>query len=281
MEEKYLLYQDKKIFYRTTGKGKTVMLLHGFAEDGEIWHKQIEALENNFHLIIPDIPGSGKSDFIKDATIKTYAEIIKEIINTEALKASPQPCWEGGLEGAGGGSVSLIGHSMGGYITLSFAEKYPQYLNSFGLFHSTAFADSEEKKQVRTKAIDFIKENKAYQFIKTSTPGLFAAAFTKNNPSSIEALGESGKNFSEEALIQYYNAMMTRPDRVAVLKNFAQPILFIIGQYDTAIPLQNSLEQCWLPAISHVHILAQSAHMGMWEEAEKANEILINFLSPE
>ncbi len=265
MEGKYFEYQHNKIFYRSAGKGKTVVLLHGFGEDGGIWDKQIESLKNNFHLIVPDIPGSGKSELIKDATIETYAGVIKTILDKEVT-----------MEENG---VSIIGHSMGGYITLAFAEKYPQYLNSFGLFHSTAFADTEEKKLVRVKAIDFIKENKAPAFLKTSIPGLFAEGFTKTNAAAIEALIEKGENFCEEALIQYCNAMIARPDRISILKNFTKPILFIMGQYDNAIPLQSSLQQCYLPAVSHVYILTKSAHMGMWEETEKANGILMNFLS--
>ena len=53
----------------------------------------------------------------------------------------------------------MIGHSMGGYITLAFAEKYPEMLRAFGLFHSSAFADDEEKKETRRKAIKSIREN--------------------------------------------------------------------------------------------------------------------------
>lgn len=269
MEEKILSWKGKKIFYRVTGRGKPVLLLHGFGEDGDVWQSQVEVLEKQYRVIVPDIPGSGKSELIDDADIDTYAEIIKELIAAE----SPQfP-----LQGAEG--VCLIGHSMGGYITLSFAEKYPQYLNSFGLFHSTAFPDNDEKKQVRAKAIEFIKEKGAYTFLKTSTPGLFTEKFTKTNTSAVDALIEAGKTFTEAALIQYYKAMMERPDRTNVLRNCDKPVLFIMGQYDNAVPMQSSLKQCYLPLVSHVHILRESAHMGMWEETDEANDILTRFLS--
>ena len=72
--------------------------------------------------------------------------------------------------------------------------------------------------------------------------------------------------------------MINRPDRTAVLKSFNKPVLFMIGEHDLAIPLNISLQQCYLPPQSHVHVLNQSAHMGMWEENEKANTLLFNFL---
>lgn len=267
MQINSLIYQNSAVYYRVTGAGQTVVLLHGFGEDSTIWQPQIDFLKAHFRLIVPDIPGSGQSEFIPGANIETYAEIVKLIIDNEVQKCPLQ-----GAEGA------LIGHSMGGYITLAFAEKYPQYLNSFGLFHSSAFADNEEKKDTRRKAIEFIKANGTHAFLKLTTPTLFAKAFTEEHAEKITALIEQGKNFTNAALIQYYNAMINRPDRTATLQNFNKPILFIIGEHDQAIPLQSSLQQCYLPSQSNVNILTRSAHMGMWEEKEKANNLLFNFL---
>ena len=236
-----------------------------------MWERQVQALQNNYRLIIPDIPGSGKSELVANATIETYAEIIKELINIEHLQVN--------LTGADFELISLIGHSMGGYIALAFAEKYPQYLNSFGLFHSSAFADADEKKATRKKAIEFIQEKGPIAFLKTSIPGLFNETFEAENKSVILSLISKATNFTEAALVQYYEAMIARPDRVHVLKNFTKPVLFIIGEHDKAVPLQSSLEQCYIPAISHVHILENSAHMGMNEETAKVNSVLNNFLA--
>lgn len=268
MTEKKIIFQDAAVFYRTVGEGKTVVLIHGFGEDSDIWDYQVDFLKDHFHLILPDIPGSGRSEMVPNANIETYAEIIKAILDNErATAALPET-----------ESITIIGHSMGGYITLAFAEKYPEQLNSFGLFHSTAFADSEEKKQVRSKAIDFINEKGSNVFLKTSTPGLFTKSFAEKYPERINELIEKGKKFSTEALVQYYNAMITRPDRTDVLKTFSKPVLFIIGEHDMAIPLESSLQQCYLPLQSQVNLLEKSAHMGMWEEKEKCNQILLQFL---
>ena len=244
------------------------MLLHGFGEDGKVWQQQVDFLQPHFQVIVPDIPGSGQSAFINDANIETYAEIIKLILDTELKK----PALNGTEE------IAVIGHSMGGYITLALVEKWPDYFNVFGLFHSSAFADSDEKKANRRKAIEFINTKGAAAFLKMSTPSLFTKLFAQKHAGKINQLIEEGKKFSNEALVQYYAAMIERPDKTEVLRNFNKPVLFLIGEQDTAIPLQSSLQQCYLPNQSHVTILKQSAHMGMWEEAEKANNILLDFL---
>jgi pimeloyl-ACP methyl ester carboxylesterase len=267
---KFIQYKNKSIHYRVFGKGEPVVLVHGFGEDGNIWNELIKDLQNNFHLIVPDIPGSGKSEMLDgDISIEDYADVIKEILANELSEVSPTG---GDLEGA---VVVMIGHSMGGYITLAFAEKYPELLNGFGLFHSSAFADDEEKKQTRRKAIDFIKANGAYAFLRTSIPNLFAG---KQHLKEMEDLIEDGKKFSSEVLIQYSYAMINRPDRTEILKTFCKPVLFIIGEKDNAIPLQASLQQCHLPAIAHVHILQNAGHMGMVEETITGKKIIEAFL---
>lgn len=270
--QKQINYSGADIYYNVIGKGNPVMLIHGFGEDSRVWKYQADFLKDRFQLIIPDLPGSGQSAMgNSEWSINDFADCIKAILDEELSFSSPAG---GSREGA-----CIIGHSMGGYITLAFAEKYPAMLSKFGLFHSTAYADSEEKIETRKRGIKFIKEHGAFAFLKQSIPNLFGKKFSAEHPGAISALIEEGKNFSPGALITCYKAMIARPDRTAVLKSFNKPVLFIIGEEDKAVPLQDCLEQSHLPAISHVHILTQSAHMGMWEEAAKANDALLQFLN--
>jgi pimeloyl-ACP methyl ester carboxylesterase len=261
MKEKSTSYQSANIAYRIIGKGYPVVLVHGFGEDGQVWNKQIDELKDQFQFIVPDLPGTNQSELIADMSIAGMAETIKAVLQEEKIS-----------------NCIVIGHSMGGYITLAFAEKYPQLLKAFGLFSSSSFADTDEKKASRLKSIEFIKNNGAYEFLKTAIPGLFGEAFTKDHPAEIAALVERSKQFSAAAVIKYYEAMIARPDRTEVLKTFAGPVLFIIGEHDKAVPFEHSMQQCYLPAQSHVHILRNSAHMGMWEETGKANIALMEFL---
>lgn len=259
--QKEILFNGRSIFYRVFGSGKPVILVHGFGEDGEIWHNQVKYLQEKFQLIIPDLPGSGRSEIIDDMSMEGMAEVILEIIKKENCTPCP-----------------VIGHSMGGYITLALAEKHPKALTTFGLFHSSAFADSDEKKSTRKKGIAFIHQYGAGEFLKTVTPNLFAPDSKNRIPEVIKDLVDQGNNFTPESIVSYYQAMMQRPDRTDVLRQTNVPVLFIMGKYDAAVPMEDSLKQCHLPEKSYIHILAQSGHMGMLEESDRCNRILEAFL---
>src|SRR4026207_1783475 len=211
---KNILYEGKKIHYNTYGSGKPVFLIHGFGEDGTVWNNQVEFLKSKFKLIVPDLPGSGRSEMIDDMTMEGMAEVLHTIIHEENID-----------------KCTVIGHSMGGYITLALVESYWNHVNAFGLFHSSAFADTEEKKETRKKGIEFIKQHGAFEFLKTSTPNLFSPNSKELIPNSINDFIESLKGFTPDTLVAYYEAMMARPDRTNVLKNTTNPVLFIGGEY--------------------------------------------------
>src|SRR4030095_9160758 len=184
--QKEFQFQNKKISYWVEGSGKPLMLVHGFAEDHRVWIYQEEFLEKKFQLIIPDLPGSGKSALLNETSMESMAEVLKAILDRESISI-----------------CSIIGHSMGGYVTLAFAEKYPGLLNSFCLFHSTAYPDNEEKKEARRKSIAFIKKNGVEEFLKTTTPNLFAAQTTDHGR---QTTGPSKKKMIEE-LVELYKDM--------------------------------------------------------------------------
>ena len=264
MEEKTINIGENPLYYRVIGNGKTVFLIHGFGEEGSIWDNQVEALKNEYRLIIPDLPGSGRSPIQKDMSMEGLAESIHEIIMNESPIAEQKPI--------------MIGHSMGGYITLAYAEKYRGSLTAIGLVHSSAFADNEEKKAARRKSIEFIREHGAVLFIQQTLPNLFSEKTRTEKPQIVEELIEKNTNFSAESLVQYYDAMMARPDRTQIVKEFPGAVLYIIGQHDNAIPLQQSLQQCHMPIVGYIHILRDSGHMGMLEEPALCTRFLENFL---
>ena len=258
---KQITFHDSLISYRVYGKGDPVMLVHGFGEDSKIWQHQVAFLQQQFLLIVPDLPGSGGSEDTNDLSMEGMAEVLNAIL----LEEEVQTC-------------VMIGHSMGGYILLAFAEKYAEKLRAFGLFHSSAFADTEEKKETRKKGIAFIREHGASEFLKTATPNLFSPKSKEERPEIIEKQVAAGHNFSAEVLVSYYEAMMKRPDRTAVLKNSSVPVLFIMGKHDQAVTMEDILKQTHLPNKSFIHTLTDSGHMGMLEEVEVSNIIILNFL---
>lgn len=258
---KSFLYNGHKVFYTSVGQGPTVVLVHGFGEGAAIWQRQVAHLQARFRLLVPCLPGTDPSDAIDDMSMEGLADCLHALLQAE-----------------GTGACALIGHSMGGYITLAFAERYPALLKGFGLFHSTAYADSAEKKGVRQKAIATIEKAGAALFLQSTTPNLYSPATKETAPSLIQEHLQSVRHFSGSALVAYYRAMMNRPDRTDLLKKTELPVLFVIGKHDTAVPMKDGLEQCHLPYFSYIHILNRSGHMGMVEEAEESNRLLTEYL---
>lgn len=261
--EKKFQYNNIEIFYKMVGTGQPAVLLHGFAEDSNIWNEQVSFLQDYCQLIVPDLPGSGKSSMLQheSTTIEDYAACINALLDNEGID-----------------TCVLLGHSMGGYITVAFAEMFPDKLLAFGLVHSSAFADTEEKKAVRKRGIKAMEEYGVYSFLKNTTPNLFSENYKKNHPQKVSELIEQGKNFGKEALIQYYTAMINRPDLTAVLEKSKVPVLFIIGSEDVAAPLNDLLKQVHLPDISYIHIIKEAGHMSMMEKSGELTGYLLEFI---
>ena len=165
MPNKELMFRGRRLHYKIEGSGTPVVLIHGFAEDHSIWRYQIEALSKKHQIITPDIPGSGKSEAMEDEeiNIEDFAEAIDKVIEAEKID-----------------QFILMGHSMGGYISLAYLEMFPEKIKALGLIHSTSFADSETKKQNRKKSIEFIKNNGSEPFLKTIIPDLYFDKIEEN-----------------------------------------------------------------------------------------------------
>jgi pimeloyl-ACP methyl ester carboxylesterase len=257
------------IHYRIIGQGQPVFLVHGYGEDSRIWNNQIETLSAICQLIVLDLPGSGQSvittkgmaEWLPKLSIDDLAECIHEIVHAEDVAPAV-----------------VLGHSMGGYIALSFARHYPNHLKALGLVHSTAYADSEEKKSVRLKSMEFIRENGGYALFKTTMVNLFGEAFRSSNPASIQELVEATKAFDPQVLIAYTRAMMQRPDRSELLRYLPQPVLFIVGPEDIAVPLTDLEQQAKIPGRSYFHIMDNVGHMGMLESPKQMNQYLSAFI---
>ncbi|MCA0383613.1 MAG: alpha/beta hydrolase [Bacteroidetes bacterium] len=264
MTSSSFFYEAQPIFFRSSGNGKPVVLLHGFGEDSHVFDALLPHLPTGYQYILPDLPGSGASPLQPTISnsIDAMAAAILALLEAEGLS-----------------SFTVLGHSMGGYIALAMMEQKPNAINGVGLIHSTAFADSEEKKTNRRKSIAFIQENGAAAFLKTAIPGLFAPAFVASNANVVDALVFKGNNFKAASLEAYYEAMIARPDRTEVLRNAQVPVLFIIGDEDKAVPMQDVLQQVYLPEQSMVHIMQGIGHMGMLEDTAATAHHIASFLA--
>jgi len=269
MQEKQIKQPHYLLSYKVYGKGTPVVLLHGYGEDSRIWENQIDYLANHCLLIVPDLPGSGKStitpkgmeEWLPNMSIETMAQCMNEILIAEKIAA-----------------CIMLGHSMGGYISLAFAQWYHSKLLALGLIHSTAYADSDEKKMVRQKSIQFLEENNGHSFFKASMPNLFGKKFKETHASVIDQLIEQSKAFETKVLVGYTRAMMQRTNKTDLLHSALFPILFVAGPEDIAAPLTDIQAQATVPIKSYLEVIEGVGHMGMLEAPQEMNQHLSRFI---
>ncbi|MDQ0107764.1 pimeloyl-ACP methyl ester carboxylesterase [Chitinophaga terrae (ex Kim and Jung 2007)] len=248
--------------WQEEGKGSAVVLIHGFSENSGLWHLQTNRLKDHYKVIVPDLPGTAAAPLTTPLSIESMADYVYTILLEQNIK-----------------EAVVIGHSMGGYVALALAEKHPELIKGLGLFHSTAKADTEEKKENRTKSINLMNQYGAETFLRQTLPNMFSPVTKSKHPELIEACVKMGQECSLPALVAYYEAMKERPDRTAVLQQLTVPVLFVVGKDDNAVPPDSILPQITLPRVSNVHIFEAVGHMGMWEAPAESNLILEQFIA--
>ncbi|MFH0867475.1 MAG: alpha/beta hydrolase [Bacteroidota bacterium] len=249
-----LIFNNAQIHYMVEGKLKqhTIVLLHGFTESLDIWDDFSAELSVDFKVICIDLPGHGKSECVSKAhSMELMADIVKSVLTEESVE-----------------ECVMIGHSMGGYVALSFAEKYPAIIKGLGLFHSSAFPDTAEGKANRAKAIEAIEKNHS-GFIMSFIPDLFAEANRESLKNEIILMVEKAQMMTKEAIVAAQLGMMERGDKRNVLVNASFPVLFIAGKLDTRIPFEKVLEMIAIPKDSSTLLLHDIAHMGYMEARDK------------
>jgi pimeloyl-ACP methyl ester carboxylesterase len=256
-----LFFENHTINFHCDGKGPVVVLLHGFSESMKIWDAFAKELSTNYMVITIDLPGHGDSDCI--GTIHTM-ERIAEVINSVLDKLKIYQC-------------VMIGHSMGGYAELAFAERYPDKLLGICLFHSSAYADSPEAKINRERTIEILR-NDHYDFFLNFIPDLFAPENKDLFSSQIEELIEDSKKISKQAIIASLEGMKVREDKTHILREMKVPFLFIAGKQDIRIPYQKILEQAGMPKDSLVLMMDGVGHMGHIEAKAKTLHAIKCFL---
>lgn len=254
-------FNNQIIHYETQGKGFPLVFLHGFCEDSSLWETYVEPFKSQHQVILIDLMGFGKSEVPKVATINYLAKAIKAVL--EELKIE---------------KCLMIGHSLGGYVTLAFAELFPDFLSGICLFHSHPFADSAAKKANRQKAINFINHHGTRPFLKQLIPTLFSERFRNEKREVINEMIEKAALYDKNGIISALEAMKNRPDYTTILETLEVPVLMIIGKQDAVIPYTDSLKMSHLPKVALVRFLEEVGHVGMLEATEKTQEILSEFI---
>ncbi len=215
-------YQTTQISYQKIGKGKPVVLIHGFLENKKMWKVVTDAIATNHTVYTIDLLGHGESDGLCDIhTMEQQAKVINNFLEKEqVLKAT------------------IIGHSMGGYISLAFAKLFPEKITALGLLNSHPFSDDDEKRQARERAIKSVRNNHI-AYVKAAIPSFFAPDNRSRYKEKIKKLLEDATKMQAQNITAAIRGMKLREDHSELFcKGNDFPKLWIIGIKDPLIELE-------------------------------------------
>jgi pimeloyl-ACP methyl ester carboxylesterase len=235
----------------STTSPPVIVFLHGFLEGPEIWAHFTDGQFADCHLLLPALPGyggpeapSGQDDFSLEAA-------------AAAVRAE--------MDRAGVGRAVLVGHSMGGYVALAFAEKYPGMVAGLGLMHSSALPDTDEDLARRQRNRSFIEEHGVAAFAEEFLQPQFAAEHRESMAHHLAQLKSLAAAVPQAVALGGIDAMGQRPNRRPVLEKATYPVLFIAGKEDKAVPPEKTHEESLLPDHCTVLWLANVGHLSFVE----------------
>jgi pimeloyl-ACP methyl ester carboxylesterase len=251
-------YKNTPISYSDTGKGPAVLLLHGFLENQKMWAAFVPEWSKKFRIITLDLLGHGQTECLGYVhTMEDNAQMVHELLLQLRLR-----------------KVILVGHSMGGYVALAFAELYPDAVKGLVLLNSTAKEDSPERKTNRDRAIKAVKQS-FKNFIGLSISNLFS-------PTNRERLSETIENVKKEALktplqgiVASLEGMKIRPNREAVLQQTPYPKLLVLGKKDPVLNYEETKTQIENTAVLLLDF--PDGHMSHLENQAELELALLHF----
>ncbi len=258
MLPKTIQYKNIAVSYTDQGKGNTIVLLHGFLENQKMWNTFVPHLTLKNRVITIDLLGHGGTDCLGYVhTMEDMAACVNFIISSLGIK-----------------KINLVGHSMGGYVALAFAELFPQKTRAILLLNSTEKEDNPERKINRNRAIEAVKTNREL-FIQIAIANLF-------NPENNERLAFEIANIKHEALqtplqgvLAAITGMKLRKERSAIISRSGLPVVIVAGEKDPILPFENIKDQHFTSNVT-LKILPDG-HMSFVENPNEVLGILLQF----
>jgi pimeloyl-ACP methyl ester carboxylesterase len=257
---KYAEFKKIKVAYSDAGKGRVIVLLHGFLGSHEVWSEFSKKLSKRFRVIAIDLPGHGRTPSIGYYhSTELLAQSVKAVMDTVGVRR-----------------YVVAGHSMGGYAALAFAELFPENVSGICLFNSTSYADSEEKKKERSKVIRLVKKEHRH-YVGEVVTSLFAPNNLHRLKDEVNKVKRIASEVSKQSIINSLEGMKERKSRDLILKFAEYPVLFVIGKKDSVINYETMYPQMGLCKYPSVLMVEEGGHMCFYEEPVESLKAVSSF----
>lgn len=250
---------------QATAEKRCVVLLHGYLESMYVWDDFVPLLTPKVRVITVDIPGHGISQVLGEKhSMEAMADILSDMLDALGIER-----------------CTMVGHSMGGYITLAFAARHADKLDGLVLLSSSPNPDTELKKENRRREIALVRAGKKDALARVAPETGFAEHNRRRLKSYIEDLVECVHITEDEGIVALLNGMIDRVDQNAMLKECGVSQLFIMGKHDAYIPLEAAEQIVANNPQAEVAWLDESGHMGFIEQPQACADALLKFVCRE
>lgn len=253
-----IAYKNTKISYSDTGKGNAIVLLHGFLENQTMWQDLVPELSKKHHIITIDLLGHGETECLGYVhSMEDNADAVQAVLSKLRIR-----------------KAVFVGHSMGGYVALAFAELYPENVRGLVLLNSTSKADSEERKTNRDRAIKAVKKD-YNSFIRLSIGNLFSPDNRERLTDEMEKVKIEALKTPLQGVVASLEGMKIRKDREVLLHLTPYPKMLILGEKDPVLLYNDSLDQIENTTVKLVTF--PDGHMSHIENSEELKTVLLEF----
>jgi pimeloyl-ACP methyl ester carboxylesterase len=255
---KQIQFKNTQISFSDTGKGTAVVLLHGFLENKSMWDFYIPEFAKKNRVIAIDLLGHGNTECLGYVqTMEDNADAVHAVLLELRIR-----------------KAVFVGHSMGGYVTLAFAELYPDIIKGLVLLNSSAKADSDERKINRDRAIKAVKQS-FMNFVSLSIANLFSESNRERLALEIENVKKDALKTPLQGIVASLEGMKIRPDREILLHITPFPKLLILGKKDPVLNYEETKDQIENTAVKLVTF--PDGHMSHIENQDELLNVLLAF----
>ncbi len=254
-----LNFKNANIFYTDEGKGTAVVLVHGFLENATMWDEIKPELIKRNRIITLDLLGHGKSDCLRYVhSVDVFAETIDAILKHLKIR-----------------KYILVGHSLGGYISLALAKINPSKIKGLCLLNSTCYEDSEERRELRTRANKMVQKN-FENMVKLSISNLFHQDNLSIYKNEITKIKEDALQTSLQGYIAAQEGMKIRPDSIDFFKECTFKKMIVIGENDPVLNYEISIEEA--KTTKSKYVVFPDGHMSHIENKNEVIAVLKEFI---
>jgi len=245
------------------GKGRPLLLVHGFPLDHSMWTGQIDRLSANCRVIAPDLAGNRAGGVPETVTMEQMADDLASLLTAMDV-AEP---------------VVFCGLSMGGYIAWQFWRKHAARVRALILCDTKAKADTPEAKAGRAKMIDQIEKLGPSSVAEAMLPKLFATDSFVERPGQVDFTRQTILAHSPQTLAAWVRGLAARPDVSGDLGQIHVPVLVVVGEHDAiSPPAEMSQIAAAIPGAQFV-IIPGAGHMSPLEKPAEFNAAVEDFLA--